>query len=154
MLNEVAMKRLVLDKSELLLKLLTYLRENQDKKEGISKENLAKYLREQELSSRMTTFSIIDTLKDEKMLLDNKVMNYQSNLRINPEYDFDGLLENIIQSQIQELHLKLAKFAEFTKREESGIILDQLSDFSKVFSLLTGNEDKRSKNLRKSPEGT
>jgi len=131
------MKDIVLDKSDLLFKLLLYLRVNQDKKPGVSKQKLADFLRSQELSSRMTTFGIIEKLVEEKMLLDNKVMNYTSNLRINPDYDFDGLIENVLRSHTEELYLKLAKLIQFTKREETELTLRQLTQFGKLFAFLT-----------------
>jgi hypothetical protein len=145
-------KDIVLDKSDLLFKLLLYLRVNQDKKPGVSKQKLADFLRSEELSSRMTTFGIIEKLVDEKMLLDNKVMNYTSNLRINPDYDFDDLIENVLRSHTEELYLKLAKLIQFTKREETELTLRQLTQFGKLFAFLTDVAQGEHKKMHKESE--
>jgi hypothetical protein len=70
----------------------------------------------QGLSSRITTLNLINYLLQLGMLIDNKTMNYQSNLSINKQYDFDNLLSEILNSELQEMRKKLERLTQFADR--------------------------------------
>jgi len=46
--------------------------------------------KQEHLSSRLTTLNMINTLLQEGVLSEDKIMNYQSKLKINEKYDFDS----------------------------------------------------------------
>jgi hypothetical protein len=107
------MKRMVLDKSPQLFRLLTYIKDHENEEKTTYREKIVDYMRDQKLSSRLTTLNIINTLLQEGVLLEEGVMNYQSNLKINSKYDFDNLLSEVLSSQIQELRSKLEPLRRF-----------------------------------------
>jgi hypothetical protein len=111
-------KIMVLYKSKQVLGILTYLKEHQDEKPGVSKQKVSDYLKEKQLSSRVTTLNIIDRLVEEGILIDNKTPNYQSNLRINENYDFFQLLNTLLYRQYSELCERLEPLAQFTKNKK------------------------------------
>lgn len=115
---------LVLDKSPQLFPLLTYIKDHEMEEKSTYREKIVKYMREQRLSSRLTTLNIINTLLQEGLLLEEGVMNYQSNLKINPKYDFFELWAEMLYSEHSKINEKLKPLKYF-------IGADKLKRFSK-----------------------
>jgi hypothetical protein len=93
------MKQLILDRSNEIFQLLTYLQQNQE----ISKQNLVRYMQDKKLSSRITSLNLINYLLQEGILIDNKLMNYQSRLKVNTDYPLNSLLSEIMESISEKL---------------------------------------------------
>jgi hypothetical protein len=58
---------------------------------------------------------MINALLQEEILIDEKTKRYQSNLKINPRFDFYRLLFDAIHYQLQDLQKVLKPFEDLIK---------------------------------------
>jgi len=102
--------KMFLDKNPQLLPLLMHIKQNENDEKGISRQNVVKYMQKEDLSSRITTLNMINALLQEKILIDQKTKNYQSNLKINPQFDFFRLLIDAIYYKMTGIEKVLKPF--------------------------------------------
>ena len=107
--------KMALDKNRQLLPLLMFIKEHENDEKGISRERVVKYMHGKDLSSRITTLNMINALLQEEILIDENTKNYESNLKINPGFDFYGLLLDAIKYQLQDLKKALEPFEDLIK---------------------------------------
>jgi hypothetical protein len=109
--------RMFMDKNAQLLSLLTYVKENERDDKALSKQKVVDYMNEKDLSSKVTTITMINHLLQEGVLVDDSNRSYQSVLKVNPNYDLSGLVDQILYSEFTELNEKLKPFKKFTGRK-------------------------------------
>jgi hypothetical protein len=100
--SEVLIKML-LDKNPQLLPLLMYVKQHEDDIKGVSKQKVVNYMNKEDLSSKVTTTTMINALLNTKILIDTSNRSYQSTLKINPSFDFYGLLWDVIYYKLAGL---------------------------------------------------
>ena len=98
--------------SEASIAILKYIAENQDKRqgdddEGITKEEITRYMDEHELASRPTTLKTIEKLiKSEVILNAKRRQNARNRLTINPEYGFKEVEADLLVYSIKDVHAR------------------------------------------------
>jgi tetratricopeptide (TPR) repeat protein len=107
--------KMALDKNRQLIPLLMFVKEHENDEKGISREKVVKHMQKEDLSSRITTLNMINALLQEEILIDKKTKNYESNLKINPKFDFSRLLLDAIHFQLQDLQNALKPFEKIIK---------------------------------------
>ncbi|MGI0034008.1 MAG: hypothetical protein ACRD97_12165 [Nitrososphaeraceae archaeon] len=111
-------KRMVLERNRQLLALLMFIKKHENDEKGISRQKIANYMNAEDLSSRITTLNMINSLIQERVLIDDKSKNYQSNLKINPEFDFYSLLMESIYYQFKGMEKVLKPFEPLIKNKK------------------------------------
>jgi len=92
-------KKMFLDKDRQVTALLIFVKEHERDKGGVSRQKVIDFMKKEDLFSRVTTLNMINALLQERILLDEKTKNYESRLKVNPEFDFEGLLIEALQVQ-------------------------------------------------------
>jgi hypothetical protein len=88
--------------------ILKYISDNQDKsEEGITKEEITRYMDENELASRPTTLKTIGSLLKSNIIVNAKRrQNARNRLTINPEYGFKEFEADTLTGGIKDIHKK------------------------------------------------
>ena len=107
------MKKMVLERGRQLFALLMFIKENENDETGISRERLVKYMNAKNISSRVTTLNMINVLLQERALIDDDSKPFQSNLKINPNFDFRELWAELLVSEHSKVNQKLEPLKQF-----------------------------------------
>jgi hypothetical protein len=107
--------KMALDKNRQLIPLLGFVKDNENDEKGISREKVVKYMLKENLSSRITTLNMINALLQEEILIDDKTKSYESNLKVNPSFDFYRLLLDAIRYRLEDLKKALEPFEKIIK---------------------------------------
>ena len=99
------MKKMVLERDRQLFALLMFIKEHETDETGISRERVVKHMNANNISSRVTTLNMINVLLQERALIDDDSIPFQSNLKINSDFDFRELWAELFVSE----HLKIKK---------------------------------------------
>jgi len=126
------MRKLVLDKNDILFPLLDYIKDHEMEEKGAYKEIITDYMREKQFCSRLTTLNMISALLQEGVLTEEKIMNYRSKLKINSEYNFYELWAQLLVSEHSKINEKLRPLKHFI----AGDALKRLYNDKKISELL------------------
>ena len=119
-------------KDKTAVQILKFIKDNQNKNEGLSKEDVARYTDSNGILSRPVTLRIISKLLDNKIVLNApKKANAQSRLIINPEFDFKLFELSILSCLISEIQERFDPLNLETKGANSVLIHDLLATIDK-----------------------
>ena len=119
-------------KDKTSVQILKFIIDYQDKNEGLSKEDVARYTDSEGILSRPVTLRIIQKLLENKIILNApKKTNAQSRLIINPEFDFKLLELNVLTSLIIEIQERFDPLNIETKGTNTILIHDLLATIDK-----------------------
>jgi hypothetical protein len=98
-----AIIKMFLEKNPQLLPLLMFIKKNEDDVKGLSKQKVVNYMQKEDISSKVTTLTMIDRLLDAEILIDPSTRHYQSTLKINPQFNFYQLLIDAIYYKMKDV---------------------------------------------------
>ena len=130
--QDYLLRKLITEKH--VITILKYIRDKQQAA-SITKEEIARYMNENEICSRPTTLKIIQRLLDHKIILNDKIRdNTFSRIIINPSFDFGALEMDLLTSYIKETQQHFADFSDETRGVNTTLVaelLKSLQDFSR-----------------------
>jgi hypothetical protein len=105
------------------LAILKYIKDNQDRDQEITKEEISRYMNDSELASRPTTLKIIDNLLKNNVITNAKRRHKARNhLTLNPDYGLDELELDILRQDIYQCHLRFKNLTNANEKLVDGIL--------------------------------
>lgn len=101
--------RLVKDMQAITI--LAFIKENENDRGGLSKERVAKVMREKGICSRPTTLKIIDSLLDQEILLEQgRGFRNSSDLVVSKDFHFKELMKESFAKHYEKLEKSIDPF--------------------------------------------
>lgn len=126
--------RLFMDKKSIdILRFIKDFQRNSPKEE-LTKEEITRYTDSAGILSRPVTLRIVQKLLDYKIILNEpRKPNAQSNLIINPDFDFKELVMDLIRSLVIEIRMNLQSF-DIETRGVNTVLISELVEAIDKFS--------------------